>query len=44
MVENSSWHGTGVAVIAATGNNGIGNAGLDRPRIQAARVLGKCGA
>ncbi len=45
MVENSSWHGTGVAgVIAATGNNGIGNAGLDwSARIQAARVLGKCG-
>lgn len=44
-VDNSSWHGTHVAgTIGATGNNGIGIAGIGwKTKILAARVLGKCG-
>lgn len=44
-VENSSWHGTHTAgTIGATGNNGQGVAGVNwLSKIQAVRVLGKCG-
>jgi len=44
-VEDSTWHGTAVAgVIAATGNNDYGIAGLDwLARVLPVRVLGKCG-
>lgn len=44
-VEDSSWHGTQVAgIIGATADNGIGMAGTAHGvRLQAVRVLGKCG-
>lgn len=42
---NSSWHGTAIAgIIAASGNNGIGMAGVNwGSKILPVRVLGKCG-
>ncbi len=41
----SSWHGTGVASVAAgNSNNGVGIAGIDwNARLLHARALGKCG-
>lgn len=44
-VTDSSWHGTHVAgTIGAATNNGIGVSGIDqKAKIQAVRVLGKCG-
>jgi serine protease len=44
-VSNSSWHGTHVGgTIGATGNNGVGVAGINWvSKIQPVRVLGKCG-
>jgi serine protease len=43
--EPSSWHGTFVSgLIAATGNNAIGIAGMDwKAKILPVRVLGRCG-
>jgi serine protease len=43
--SNSSWHGTHVTgTIGATGNNGIGIAGINwTSKILPVRVLGKCG-
>jgi len=41
---SSSWHGTRVAgIVAATGNNGLGLAGIDwHAQVLPIRVLGKC--
>lgn len=43
--ENSTWHGTHVmGILGASGNNGIGIAGLDwNSRLVPVRALGKCG-
>jgi len=43
--EDSSWHGTHMAgVVAATGNNGAGIAGIGwNVRVQPLRALGRCG-
>lgn len=43
--EDSSWHGTHVTgIIAATGNNSVGIAGVNwQTRVLPVRVLGKCG-
>jgi len=44
-VEDSSWHGTHTSgTIGATGNNGLGVAGINwQSKIEMVRVLGKCG-
>ncbi|MGC1378291.1 MAG: S8 family serine peptidase [Anaerolineales bacterium] len=44
-IHDSSWHGTHTSgTIAATGNNGLGVAGINwNSKIEMVRVLGKCG-